>query len=209
MRSTTQAVTNVFRAVSRARVPILTIAAAYAISISVGIIMVQSGSTFALNYRDKLVGDAVKRDPAAIASLHRDNLRAAMLDFAGNLIVGSVPKTMMAMGIIFPYPFVAYQGWVGGIVSVRGDHTSRLNDFHPAVYYLLTLILQIMAYSLTVGVGVNVGISLFKPPLYYQGEKLFHLFPKEALRDLLRIYALATPLFFVASLWEFLSLWNI
>jgi hypothetical protein len=45
--------------------------------------------------------------------------------------------------------------------------------------------------------------------LCYQGEKFARIFPKEALRDLFRIYAAATPLFFLASLWEFLSPWNI
>ena len=56
---------------------------------------------------------------------------------------------------------VAYQGWVGGIVSVRGDHNSRLNEFRPAFYYLLTLLLQVIPYSLAIGGGVNVGIALF------------------------------------------------
>jgi len=200
---------NMVRAVSRARVAILTVAGTYIVSILVGIIMVHSGSSFALDYQDKLVGDAVKKDPAAIANVHDDKFKAAMLDFAGNLVVGSMPKALAGFGIVFPYPLVAYQGWIGGIVSVGGDHSSRLNDYRSAIYYLLTLILQITGYSLAVGAGVNVGISLFKPLPFYQGEKLFRLFPKEALWDLARIYALAIPIFFVGSLWEFLSSWNI
>jgi len=115
----------------------------------------------------------------------------------------------MGMGIFFPYPFVAYQGWIGGIVSVRGNHTSRLNNVRSATYYILTLIMQITAYSLTVGAGVNVGVSMFRPGLEYKGEKWARIFPKEALRDLGRIYVLATPLFFIASIWEFFSPWNI
>lgn len=171
--------------------------------------MVQAGNTFALTYRDHLVNQAAHQGPVALAVTQGDNLRAAWWDFAGNLVVGAVPKTISGFGIIFPYPMVAHQGWVGGIVSVRGDHTSRLNDPRSAVYYLLTLLLQVIPYSLAVGAGVNVGVALFRPPLYYQGRKWLGLFPKEALRDVGRIYALVIPLFLVASLWEFLSPWNL
>ena len=197
------------QAISRARLPILTIGAVYVVSILIGIIMVHSENRFALHYRDKLVSESAQQEPATIAYKQGHLLRAALFDFAGNLFIGSVPQSVMGMGIVFPYPWVAYQGWIGGIVSVRGDHTSRLNNLHSAVYYLLTLILQIAPYSLTVGAGVNVGISLFRPAPYYRGEKFAHLFPKEVLRDWIRIYLLASPMFFLASLWEFLSLWNI
>lgn len=171
--------------------------------------MVHSGNLFALNYRDRLVSEAAQHDPVAIANIQGHPLEAALFDFAGNLFIGSVPKSVMGMGIIFPYPWVAYQGWIGGIVSVRGDHTSRLNNLHSAVYYLLTLCLQITAYSLAVGAGVNVGVSLFRPAPYYQGDKLANLFPKEAILDWMMICILAVPIFLLASLWEFLSLWNI
>jgi hypothetical protein len=171
--------------------------------------MVHAGNPFALHYRDKIVSEAAQQDLAAIANHQGHILRAAFLDFAGNLLIGSVPQSIMGLGIIFPYPSVAYQGWIGGIVSVRGDHTSRLNNLRSAIYYFLTLALQITAYSLTVGAGVNVGISLFRPTPYYQGEKVIHLFPKEVLWDWIKIYTLASPLFLIASLWEFLSRWNI
>ena len=200
---------KIAQAIYRARLPILTIAGVYAVAIFVGLLMVHGGNSLALDYRDKLVGDAAKRDPAAIERSRGNNLSAAVKDFAGNLIIGSVPKAIMGMAVILPYPWVAYQGWIGGIVSVRGDHSSRLNNPRSAAYYLLTLVLQIVPYSLAVGGGVNVGISLFRPAKPYQGEKFARIFPKEALRDLLRIYAAATPLFFLASLWEFLSPWNI
>jgi Stage II sporulation protein M len=200
---------NIVQPIARARLPILTIAAAYWISILVGMIMVHSGNSFALNYRDKLVENAARQNLAAIANNQGYTLKAALFDFAGNLFLGSVPKSIMGMGIIFPYPWVAHQGWIGGIVSVRGDHTSRLNNVYSAIYYLLTLTLQITAYSLAIGAGVNVGVSLFWPAAYYQGEKLAGLFPKEVLRDFMKIYLLAVPIFFVASLWEFFSRWNI
>jgi len=196
------------RAISRARLPILSVAGAYGLSILVGIIMVHFGTPFALEYRDKIVGVAAAQDPTALANNAGENVRAAVLDFAGNLVLGSMPKAVMGMAIVFPYPLIAYQGWIGGIVSVRGDHTSRLNSIASGTYYLLTLILQISAYSLSVGAGVNVGRSLLRPPPYYQGAKLAWIFPKEAIWDLVRIYLVATPVFFIASLWEFLSPWN-
>jgi hypothetical protein len=101
------------------------------------------------------------------------------------------------------------QGWVGGIVSVLDDHTSRLDDPRSAFYYLLTLFLQLIPYSLAVGAGVNVGIALFRPPPYYQGQKWLGIFPAEAMRDIGRIYLVVIPLFLAASLWEFLSPWNL
>ena len=132
---------SVLAAIWRARLSILTIAATYFVSVVAGLLMVHAGNLFALNYRDQLVGQAVQKDPAALAARQGDNVGAALWDFAGNLGLGAVPKTIAGFSVIFPYPFVAYQGWVGGIVSVRGDHTSRLNDARSAVYYLLTLIL--------------------------------------------------------------------
>jgi hypothetical protein len=199
----------VIRAIRRAQIPILTIAATYALGILVGAVMVHAGNAFALNYRDQVVGQANQQDPSAQAANRGDSFQAALLDAGGNLALGALPKTVSGFGIVFPYPMVAYQGWIGGIVSVRGDHSSRLNDPRSAFYYLLTLVLQIIPYSLAVGAGVNVGISLFRPLPAYQGRKWLGLFPKEALLDVARIYALVIPLFLVASLWEFLSPWNL
>jgi hypothetical protein len=193
-------ITSVLTALRRARLAILTIA---------GTVMVHTGTAFALSYRDRLVNQATQQDPAAAAARQGDNLRAALWDFAGNLGLGSVPKAISGFSVIFPYPFVAYQGWIGGIVSVRGDHTSRLNDPRSAIYYLLTLILQIIPYSLAIGAGVNVGLAAYRPSPDYPGEKWFGSFPKEAVWDMARIYSLVIPLFLVASLWEFLSPWNI
>lgn len=114
----------------------------------------------------------------------------------------------MGMAIVLPYPFVGYQGWIGGIVSVRGDHTSRMNTIPSATYYVATLLLQLAAYSVSVGAGVNVGIAMLRPAQHYRGEKVLGIFPKEALLDWGRLYLLAIPIFFIASLWEFLSPWN-
>jgi hypothetical protein len=196
------------RALSRARWSILSVSAVYLISVIVGICMVSSGSQFALDHRAQLVGEASTSDAAAVSNNQGLPLRAAMLDFVGNLVIGSIPKSLMGIAIIPPYPFLAYQGWVGGIVSVRGDHSSRMNSFRPAFYYILTILIQLAAYSITVGAGINVGIANLRPPAWYQGEKWW-IFPKEAVRDWVRLYAVSTPIFFVGSLWEFLSIWNI
>jgi hypothetical protein len=49
-----------------------------------------------------------------------------------------------------------------------------------------------------------VGLAYLRPKPYYQGDKWLGI-PKEAIRDVLRIYVLVVPLFLVASLWEFLA----
>jgi hypothetical protein len=66
----------------------------------------------------------------------------------------------------------------------------------------------VIPYSLAVGAGVNAGIAMLRPAKIYQGEKWLNLVPKEALRDIGRIYALVVPLFPLASLWEYLGPWN-
>jgi uncharacterized membrane protein SpoIIM required for sporulation len=181
----------------------------YSMSVITGMIMVHVGDKFALDYRDELVSKAHQSNPASVAYLQGNNLEAALWDFAGNLVLGAFPKTISGFSVLLAYPMVVQQGWVGGIVSVEGDHTSRLSEPRSAIYYLLTLFLQLVPYSLAVGAGVNVGIALFRTPPYYEGQKWLGLFPKEALRDVARIYVIAIPLFLVASLWEFLSSWNL
>ena len=209
MKSISGFTQTVTRSILRARFSILTIALTYMAFIILGIVLTHMGNPFALKARDQLVSKAGQQDPAAIAGNKGDNLQAALLDFGGNLILGALPKTVSGMAVIPAYPLVAYQGWVGGIVSVRDDHSSRLNHVRSAAYYLLTLLLQIIAYSLAVGAGVNVGVAMFRPQSCYQGDKWLGIIPKEALRDVGRIYALVIPIFLIASLWEFLSPWNL
>ena len=198
------------RAILRARYAILSVAATYLVSIVVGMILVHTGNTFSLSYRDQIVGQANQPDNAITqASNQGNNLQAALLDAGGNLLQSTVPKTIMGLGIVFPYPWVAFQGWVGGIVSVRNDHTSRFNDPRSAAYLVLTLLMQVIPFSLATGAGVNAGIAMFRPAPYYQGEKLLGVFPKEALLDVGLIYLLVVPLLLAASLFEFMSPWNI
>jgi hypothetical protein len=171
--------------------------------------MVHTGNKFALDYRYRLVNQSIQSNPASAAYLRGNNIQAALWDFAGNLFLGAVPKKVSGLSVLLPYPMVIQQGWVGGIVSVHNDHTSRLSDLRSAIYYLLTLFLQLVPYSLAVGAGVNVGIAMFRTPPYYEGRKWFGILPVEALRDMARIYLIVIPLFLIASLWEFLSPWNI
>jgi hypothetical protein len=192
---------QIFRALTRARFGILTIAITYIIFIVIGIWMVHARIGFALAYRDNLIARADAADPSLIALHSGDRLKAALWDFSRNLFAG-VADTGGGMGVVFPYPFVAYRGWVGGIVSIDDNHTSRLSDPYEAGYYLFTLLLQLIPYSLAGGVGVNLGIASFRPRPFYRGEKLFSL-PKEAIWDVFRVYVLIVPLFLVASLWEF------
>ena len=197
---------SAFRAVARSRLAILTIALTYVISLIVGIVMVHSGNKFALDYANNLVAQANATDPSSIALQQDERLKAAVLDFGANLLLDAIPNTVEGMAIVFPYPFVAVRGWVGGIVSVRTDkeHSSRLSDPGEAFYYLLTLALQLIPYSLAGGTEVNLGLAAFRPRPFYQGSKWLG-FPKEAILDVFRIYLLVVPLFLVASLWEFLA----
>ncbi len=196
-------VTNarIIRALSRARFGILTIALTYILSIAIGALMVHKKIEFAIAYRDNLVARADEADPSLIALREGNRLKAALWDFGRNLFAG-VANTGGGMSILLPYPVVAYRGWVGGIVSIDDNHTSRLSDPHEAAYYLLSLLLQMIPYSLAGGVGVNLGIAFFRPRPFYRGEK-WHGLPKEAIRDVFRVYLLVVPLFLVASLWEF------
>jgi len=37
---------------------------------------------------------------------------------SGDLIAG-ISNSLEGLGVIFPFPFIAYQGWIGGIVSME------------------------------------------------------------------------------------------
>lgn len=204
MRSNSFLLSSVFRALVRARLPILTIALTYAVSVSIGILMVQTGNEFALDYRDNLVANARASDPSSLALQRGDRLSAALSDFARNLLLSAVPKTIAGLSIVIPYPMVAFQGWVGGIVSVNSAHVSRLTIPGEASYYVVVIILQLIPYTLASGAGINLGFAYLRPAPYYQGDKWLGL-PKEAVRDVLRIYVLVVPLFLTASLVEFFA----
>ena len=190
----------IIRALVRARIPILTVAIFYVISVGAGIVMVNSGNQFAISYRDSLVFQA-QSGSILVALEGNDRLKAALLDFGGNLL-GASANTVAGLGVVFPYPIIVYRGWVGGIVSIDGSHISRLGNPGEAAYYLITLILQLIPYTLSAGAGVNLGLAFLKPKPWYLGKKWLGI-PQEALLDVLRIYILVVPLFLLASLWEF------
>ena len=132
-----------------------------------------------------------------------EHLRAAVLDFASNLGLGGVTSTLLGVGVVLVYPVVAYRGWVGGIVSVDRAHQSRLADPARGLYYIVTLVLQLIPYSIAGGMGVYLGVgswrALRRPTPTWLG------LPKDRVRDTLVAYAAVVPLFFIASLWEFFA----
>lgn len=197
-----RAVRAPFAAIARARVAILTIAATYALSVTLGIVMVDLGSTFALERRDAIVGSA-QTGEVLVADRDGDHLRAALLDFAQNLGLGGVTSTVLGIGVVLAYPVVAYRGWVGGIVSVDAKHESRLGDPARAIYYLVTLVLQLIPYSVAGGMGVYLGVgswrAMRRPVDAWLG------LPKDRLRDVALAYLVIAPLFLIASLFEFLA----
>ncbi len=187
----------------RARIPILTVALLYAVAVTTGILMVDLGSQFALNTRDQIVGQAYSGNDPTINALQKGNrLQASLSDFSRNLLLGAVPNTIGGLGVVFPYFIVAYRGWIGGIVSVDQNHVSRLSQPSEAVYYLVTLILQLVPYSLAAGAGIQLGLSYYRNHSNSQIPKWLGI-PKMAVIDVARIYVLVIPLFLIASLWEF------
>jgi hypothetical protein len=115
---------------------------------------------------------------------------------------------VLGLGIIFPYFTTWVQGWMGGVVSVDSTHTSRFKNFRSTFYYFAVLLLQFIPYSLTIGAGVKCGVDLYRMNRSQGWTVREFKFPKSSLVDLGLIYALAVPLFFIASCFEFLSSWN-
>lgn len=185
---------------------IFTIFIIYCTSCLTGIIMVHSGNLFALSYSEKIIKKANSNDQASISYNQGNRFKAAVIDFTENLFIGSIPQLILGLGVIFPFFTTAYQGWIGGIVSVNNMHKSRLKRTKETLYYFITIILQFIPYSLTIGAGLGLGINTYK---LNKGRKLKeYQLDKSSLKDVFRIYLLAIPLFFIASCFEFLSNWN-
>lgn len=190
-------------AIGRARIAILTIAITYLLSVAVGVAMVSSGNAYALERRDSIVGGAQSSE-ILIADRSGDHARAALLDFAANLGLGGVTSTIIGISVVGAFPEVAYRGWVGGIVSVDARHRSRLGDLDRAVYYLVTLALQLIPYSIAGGMGVYLGIGAWRAVRMHRDDVWLGL-PKDRLRDVALSYTIVAPLFLVASAWEFFA----
>jgi len=179
----------------------------YAITVTVGALMAHQGNRLALGARDAIVAHALNVDPASRAYARDSRWEAAAWDFSRNLVLGGVSSTVLGLAIVLPYGTAAYRGWVGGIVAVDGKHRSRLHDPRSALYYLLTLLLQLVPYSLAGGAGVRLGLRYLRSSASRRQRWLG--LPRDALADALWIYALVVPLFLVDSIWEFLSSWNL
>ena len=171
--------------------------------------MSQIGNEFALSYRDKIVGKAVKTDNASINYQKGNQFSAAVIDFSENLFFGAVPQTLMGFGIVIPYFSAAFQGWVGGIVSVGSDHKSRFTTFKSAFYYFFVLLLQYIPYSLALGAGIKCGFDFYMNNIKKNWSFWKYKIPKTSLMDVGYVYILVVPLFFIASCFEFISTWNI
>jgi hypothetical protein len=193
-------------AVRRARDPLAWTAIAYALGVSAGVIAVHAGSPFALRERDRIVGHAVAHEAPSLALARGERVSAALFDFAGNLGRGAVPYTVLGLGVVFPLPLVVYQGWVGGLVSIDGNHASRFGSASEGLYYVGVLLLQLIPYSLAVAAGIRLGLALMRPKgrYGYPGAERWLGLPSQGVRDVLRIYTVVVPLFLVASLFEFL-----
>jgi hypothetical protein len=193
-------------ALRHARLSILAIGLTYLVSVVVGIVIVHKGSQFALSYRDRLVHRASKSDPAARALRERRRTTAALVDFSRNLFLGAAPQTISGLTILPPFALAAYRGWVGGIVSVDSKHQSRLADSRERSYYLSVLLLQLLPYTLTGGAGIHLGLASFREWRASGFRSSWTLpLPRPALADVLWIYALAVPLFLLASCVEFFA----
>ena len=190
-------------ALAHARVGIFVIALTYALSVTVGLLMVHLDNRFALAYRDSLVARAHRSDPAARANDAGGHALAAVIDFSRNLFLAAIPETIGGLTLVLPVGLAAYRGWVGGIVSVDRLHHSRLQHARPAVYYLVTLIVQLTAFSLAGGAALYLGWAYLRRRGPFVGPSWFRL-PKPALIDVAWLYVLIAPLFAIGSAWEFL-----
>ncbi len=180
----------------------------YAVSCSVGMLMVHNGNQFALSQRDKIVGAAMQNDKAALNYQRGNTLAASFYDFLGNVFIAAVPQTAIGLAVVPPYFTVACQGWVGGIVSVDGSHRSRLNNFKTASYYLIVLFLQTVAFSLSIGAGVRCGIETYKHNSQVGWRFWRFRIPRRSLLAVGYVYLASAPIFLLASCVEFLSSWN-
>jgi hypothetical protein len=195
---------RVSEALGRTRVPIAIVAFASICPLVVGGVLATSGNSFALSERDRIVG-AAQVSEITTAYKQNDRVRAALLDFGGN-VEAALVTSATGLAIVGPVPIAAYRGWVGGLVSVDAQHVSRLSHPGPAFYYAVTLALQLIPYILTGGAGMYLGLVAWRRRNDASVRSRLTLrIPGEAIRDVGWIWALALPIFLAGSLFEFLQ----
>lgn len=205
LRSSPVPWTRVGFALRRARGSILASLATYAASVLLGIALATAGWPVAVAQRDAIVGGA-QGGAVLQAYRHGDRVKAALLDFGSNLLLGAVPTSITGLAVVGPFPIAAYTGWVGGIVSIDAEQRSRLRDPNSALYYLVVIALQLLGFGLTMGAGVHAGLAAWgarndESVRSWLGFRL----PGWALADAGCLYLLAIPFFLAGSLWEFLA----
>ncbi len=194
-----------FRAFRRARIPIAASAVTYVTFLVLGIALATSGWAFAVSQRDSVVSGA-QTSPITVQYRQGHDVTAALLDFSANLGLGAIPTSIIGLTVIGPFPIAAYRGWVGGIVSIDSSHQSRLATPSGATYYIVTIVLQLIGYVLTMGAGVHVGWSAWKIRHDTSVPSIAgYRIPTSALRDAGYLYLVAVPVFLIGSLWEFLA----
>lgn len=177
----------------------------YVTFLLLGIALASSGWALAVSQRDSIVRGA-QTNPITVEHRQGHDLTAALLDFGANLGLGAIPTSIIGITVIGPFPIAAYRGWVGGIVSIDSSHHSRLATPSGAIYYIVTIILQLIGYVLTMGAGVHVGWSAWKIRNDTSVRSLAGVrIPSSALKDAGYIYMAAVPVFLAGSLWEFLA----
>jgi len=170
-----------------------------------GIVLATAGWPFAVSQRDSIVGGA-QTNATIVADRRGDHLEAALLDFGSNVLLGALPTSLAGLSVVGPFPIAAWRGWVGGVVSIDARHQSRLADPGRALYYIVTLVLQLTGYVLTMAAGVHVGIAAWRARRDESIRSVLGLrVPGVALRDAGWLWAFALPVFLAGSLWEFLA----
>lgn len=119
---------SILLTITSCRFYVFSIFIVYIFPCSTGILLVQNGNHFALSQRDKIVGLAVKNDKASLEYQSDNKFSAVLFNFTGNVFISAIPQTLIGLAVLPPYLTVAYQGWVGGIVSVDGLHQSRFRN---------------------------------------------------------------------------------
>jgi len=192
-------------AIHRARLGVLLMGCAYAIGLTVGMVSVHMGCQRSLAFRDRIVSKAQASSSILRYSSAGRPIAAATLDFGGNLL-GATLTACAGWYAPAPFPLAIYRGWIGGIVSVDGNHRSRFRTTEGGFYYGLVGALQLVGYILSGGAGVNLGFARTRPTPEYKGSRLLGV-PIEAIRDAAYIYILVIPIFAIGSALEFL--WDV